>query len=454
MTATTRYWSVTEVTREIKRQMDQDRLLSAVHVRGEISNFTRHQSGHCYFTLKDENARLRCVMFAKQAKQVDFVLKDGVGVIALGHITMYERDGQVQLYVAAMQQDGLGRLHQAFEQTKQLLQQEGLFSISRKRALPSYPRTIGVVTSPTGAVIRDIITTLERRYPVARILLFPAVVQGVQAVPSIVRAIELAHAHGDVDVLIVGRGGGSLEELWAFNEVAVARAIAQSRIPVIAAVGHETDTTIACFVADVRAATPTAAAELVAPERSVLQAQFVQGYHRAEHAMRRITEMRHTHYRQLVSRPMMTDPYRFLFAPHREWFDRVAERGARVMRDRVDVLRRELHTLRHRLFSVQLIVHHQRAQTQWQHIRMTLDRVMRSRMHQHQQDVHRLSQQLRALNPHLVIQRGYSVVQMEQRVMVHASQVPLGAKIAVMMQGGQLDCTVDRVQRTQTEDEE
>ncbi|WP_069188398.1 exodeoxyribonuclease VII large subunit, partial [Paenibacillus sp. GM2] len=257
-----RILSIKELNRYIRMKLESDSLLQDVWIRGEISNFTHHSSGHMYFTLKDKDSRIKTIMFASHNQRLPFIPKEGARVIARGNVSVYERDGQYQFYATHMQPDGIGSLYLAFEQLKGKLEAEGLFAPERKRPIPRYPHVIGVITSPTGAAVRDIITTLARRYPQAAVVLYPVLVQGKAAAPSIVKAIRRLNQMGEADVLIVGRGGGSLEELWAFNEEQVARAIYQSEIPVISAVGHETDFTIADFVSDLRAATPTAAAEL------------------------------------------------------------------------------------------------------------------------------------------------------------------------------------------------
>ncbi|MEI2364680.1 exodeoxyribonuclease VII large subunit [Niallia circulans] len=262
-----RYLTVHALTKYIKRKFDADPHLQQVMVKGEISNFKQHSSGHMYFTLKDEKARILAVMFARNNQQMKFTPENGMKVLIKASITVYESSGQYQMYVVDMQPDGIGQLYLAYEQLKAKLEQEGLFLADHKQTIPKYPKTIGVITSPTGAAIRDIITTIKRRYPIANIQIYPALVQGETAAPSIVKAIQQANEQGSpaIDVLIVGRGGGSIEELWAFNEEIVARAIYTSRIPIISAVGHETDFTIADFVADMRAPTPTGAAELAVP---------------------------------------------------------------------------------------------------------------------------------------------------------------------------------------------
>ena len=240
-----RIYSIKELNRYIRMKLESDTLLSEVWIRGEISNFTHHSSGHMYFTLKDAESRVKSIMFASHNQRLPFIPKEGARVIARGNVSVYERDGQYQFYATHMQPDGIGSLYLAFEQLKQKLEREGLFAPERKSPIPRFPRVIGVVTSPTGAAVRDILTTLSRRYPQAGVVLYPVLVQGKGAAPSIVKAIQTLNDMNEADVLVIGRGGGSLEELWAFNEEAVARAIYESTIPIILAVGHETDFTIA-----------------------------------------------------------------------------------------------------------------------------------------------------------------------------------------------------------------
>ncbi len=262
--------SVTEVNKYIKGILSNDLILSGLWVRGEISNYKHHYTGHRYFTIKDENSILKCVMFKSHAASLKFNPENGMKVVVNGYISVFERDGQYQLYVQQMQPDGIGALHIAFEQLKMRLYQEGLFDREHKKPLPYLPGSIGVVTSSTGAVIRDIINILSRRFHNFNLKLFPVAVQGESAALQISRAIRKFNELGCVDVIIIARGGGSLEELWAFNEEVVARSIFESRIPVISAVGHETDFTIADFVADMRAPTPSAAAEIVMPEKAAV----------------------------------------------------------------------------------------------------------------------------------------------------------------------------------------
>ena len=259
--------SVSQLNRYVKSIIEQDMNLQTVFVQGEISNFTNHyKTGHFYMTIKDEFSSIKAVMFKSANMRLKFMPENAMNVIIRGRVAVFERDGQYQLYIDDMQPDGTGALSLAFEQLKAKLAKEGLFDSDRKKAIPVYPQRVGVVTSPTGAAIRDIINVISRRFPLAEIVLCPVAVQGDYAAPQIKAAIELFNAEKAADVLIVGRGGGSVEELWAFNEEIVARAVAASDIPVISAVGHETDFTICDFAADLRAPTPSAAAELAVPD--------------------------------------------------------------------------------------------------------------------------------------------------------------------------------------------
>ena len=263
-------YSITQINAYIQGRMNEDPMLAQVAVRGEISNYKLYPSGHHYFTLKDEQSALKCVMFKGNAMSLRFRPASGMKVIALGRISVYPRDGQYQLYVSSMAMDGIGDLYAAFEALKKKLSQQGLFDPAKKKPIPKYPQTIGIVTSSAGAAVHDILRILRRRYPLCSVRLLPVRVQGAEAPEEIVSAIRYANAHDLADLLIVGRGGGSIEDLWAFNDERVAYAIYESHIPIISAVGHEPDVTIADYVADLRAATPSNGAELAVPDREAL----------------------------------------------------------------------------------------------------------------------------------------------------------------------------------------
>lgn len=265
-----KYLTVSVINRYIKHRIDSDENLQTVYIKGEISNFKWHTSGHLYFSIKDETSKINAIMFKSYADKMNFKPQDGSKVLIIGRISVYEATGNYQIYVEDMQEDGVGNLYIAFEKLKKKLQEEGLFDELHKKPIPKYPNRIGVITANTGAAIRDILSTIERRYPIAQIYLFPSLVQGDNAKEDIVKNIKLADTY-DLDVLIVGRGGGSIEDLWPFNEEIVARAIYETSLPIISAVGHEVDYTIADFVADLRAPTPTGAAELAVPNLIDLQ---------------------------------------------------------------------------------------------------------------------------------------------------------------------------------------
>lgn len=274
MNAQRQIYTVSQVNGYLKELLDRDGFLSGVFVRGEISNYKTYPSGHHYFSMKDEGGAIRCVLFRREAAHLRFRPENGMKVIAFGRVAVFPRDGQYQLYCAELSPDGVGDLHVAFEQCKEKLFREGLFDPGHKKPLPQYPERIALVTSPVGAAVRDMLRILKARWPMARVLLLPVRVQGVEAAREIAGAIRYASAHHLADVLITGRGGGSMEDLWCFNDELVARAIYDCDIPVISAVGHEPDVTIADFVADLRAATPSNAAELAVPDRNEVAAEL------------------------------------------------------------------------------------------------------------------------------------------------------------------------------------
>lgn len=388
--------TVSELTKLIKGTLEREPSLKGILVKGEISNFKHHTSGHMYFTLKDANSRIKCVMFRGRNAALRFRPEDGLTVIAGGSLGVYEVAGEYQLYVDELHPAGVGALHLAFEQLKEKLAAEGLFDPQRKRSLPKLPRTVGVVTSPTGAAIRDIVSVLRRRFPTINIILAPAIVQGEAGPPSVIEAIERLNRRDDIDVLIVGRGGGSLEELWVFNDEGVARAIAASRIPVISAVGHETDFTIADFVADRRAPTPSAAAEMAVMERAAL----VEGVRDLHDRTARAMEKR-----------------------IREWRDRLGflTRSAALTRpqDRLNQLRQQLDELSYRM---EMTVRHS-----------TQSR--RSRLEA-------LVAKLDGLSPLGALARGYAICRIAatDEVVTDASRVRPGERLKVRVRVGELTC--------------
>ena len=300
--------TVTDLNKYIKNKIDGDEMLNNVLVKGEISNFKNHYTGHMYFTLKDENSLIKCVMFKSYTTHLSFMPKDGMKVMVLGSVAVFERDGIYQIYAKAMKEDGLGSLYTAYEELKKKLEQEGLFAESHKKKIPFMPKTIGVLTSNTGAVIRDIINVSTRRNPGVHIRLYPVPVQGPGAAEKIAEGIKFMNENKLADVLIIGRGGGSLEDIWPFNEEIVARAIYDSELPIISAVGHETDFTIADFVADLRAPTPSAAAELAVANIEDVRETLKLYNNRYKVALKKKIELMRLSYEKCMARPAYKNP--------------------------------------------------------------------------------------------------------------------------------------------------
>lgn len=390
-------FTVGQVNQYLKARMDGDRMLSAIAVRGEISNYKRYPSGHHYFSLKDGEGALKCVLFRSSAQRLRFQPENGMKVVARGRITVFPRDGQYQLYADSLIPDGVGELYVAFEQTKARLAQEGLFDESRKKPLPPYPERIALITSSAGAAVHDMIRILKARWPVAQVLLLPVRVQGTQAAAELAGAVRYANAHALADLIIIGRGGGSMEDLWAFNDEALARTIAASELPVISAVGHETDFTIADFVADLRAATPSNAAELAVPDWRELSQQLDQLQARMQGAVSaRLTEER-GRLERLSERRVMTDP-------------------AAAIEDK-----RLLLEMRQSRLLAQ----------------------MQTTTHRERNRLAALAAGLDAMSPMKVLARGYSLAQNgEGHILSSVSQVALGEEIALRVADGRLNCTV------------
>lgn len=389
--------SVSDVTRYIKGLFEGEAILSDILIRGEVSNFKRYPSGHCYFTLKDAGASMKCVMFNGYARNLRFTPENGMQVIAGGSVSVYERDGAYQLYVNSLTPEGAGALALAFEQLREKLYVEGLFDEAHKQPLPRFPKRIGIVTSSAGAVLRDIHKVAKRRWPNVQLILHPVLVQGTEAAGQIAEAIRFFNEKYPVDVLIVGRGGGSAEDLWAFNEEPVVRAIYASRIPVISAVGHETDTTLADFVSDRRAATPSQAAEFAVPDAAELN-QYAAGLLARLHAgRRRQVEQQRSRLRALTERPWRRNPT-LLLAAAAQRTDRVTERLHRAAKDaRTDA--------RHRLEL--------------------------------------LLKRLELLNPVQILYRGFSTVEKDGQAVSRARELNVGDHLKITFADGKISAVVE-----------
>ncbi|TDL34629.1 exodeoxyribonuclease VII large subunit [Jeotgalibacillus sp. S-D1] len=439
------YLTVHALTRYIKRKFDADPHLTNLHIQGEISNFKRHSSGHCYFTLKDDKSRILSVMFSANSSKLKFQPENGTMVLVTADASVYEASGQYQLYVKSMQPEGIGALFLAYEQLKERLAKEGLFNQARKRALPLYPKTIGVVTSPTGAVIRDIITTIQRRYPIAKVKLYPASVQGDRAASSIVSAMKKASGDDTLDLLIVGRGGGSIEELWPFNEEEVARAIVDFHIPVISAVGHETDTTIADFAADHRAPTPTAAAEMAVPHIDEVRERLLSKDMRNLRAMNEILKAKN-HQLKIMSGSMVFKKPERLYQQQMERLDRLSLQMKKELYQSARIKNEAWNRLNQRL----LRVHPKRLIDVQKERTSQLDRQIINRMNE---VLKRKSSKfegtvstLEALSPLKIMKRGYSLVyDKENQLIKDDTPVLPGQKIKVSLATKDLLCEVNQV---------
>jgi len=434
--------TVQALTKYLKRKFDLDPHLQDVYVKGEISNFKRHSSGHMYFTLKDEKARIAAVMFSQSARSLKFLPENGMNVLVRGEVTVYEPSGQYQIYVKEMEPDGIGALYVAFEQLKEKLEKEGLFRKDLKKPIPSYPKTVGVITSPTGAAIRDIITTIQRRYPIARIVVYPALVQGTQAASSVAAMIKKANERKEADVLIVGRGGGSIEELWAFNEEIVARAIFASEIPIISAVGHETDTTIADFVADLRAPTPTGAAELAVPHIAELMERIQNRKIRMTKSIREKIQQGKIKLNHLERSYAFRYPKK-LYHQKVENLDRLLERSNQLMKRRMNLESEKLQSFVRRLElqSPDIILKNAREKFTDQEKR--LKRAVTLLYRDKQRELTRILKTLDALSPLKIMDRGYSLVYSEKGTLIKSvSAVEEGEKVTISLYDGELSAQV------------
>lgn len=394
-----RYLTVTALTKYIKYKFDHDHHLEEVLLEGEISNFKHNSRGHFYFTLKDDNASISVTMFSTFAKTVKFEPKDGMKVFVKGNVIVYEPSGTYQINIKEMKSDGIGDLYLAFQKLKEELSKEGLFDLKYKKPLPRFPKFIGVVTSPTGAAIKDIINTIGRRYPLAQVILYPAIVQGEDAKTDIVKQIKKANEDGICDVLIVGRGGGSIEDLWAFNEKIVALSIFESKIPIISAVGHEIDFTIADFVADMRAATPTAAAELATPSLDMLKGNV--GYY---------VDFMTKHIKTILSNARLNLAN----------MDRRIENG-----NPMESLKYKKNLLNEYNKRMNLLI----------------QRLLMTKLNEYKL----LSSKLETLNPLSIMDKGYSISSVEDKIVTDVLSVKVGDNMVTKMKNGEIRSVITEV---------
>lgn len=392
--------TVTALTRYIKSLIEGDEHLNSVTLEGEISNFTNHRStGHFYFSLKDEAAVIQAVMFRSSAEHVNFVPQNGMKVIVKGRISLYEKSGQYQIYVTQMLPSGLGDLHIAFEKLKKKLFEEGLFDKEHKLPIPRYPENIGVITSKTGAALQDILTVLKRRYPIATVFVYPALVQGTDAADSIIKALDYFETERNVDVIIMGRGGGSIEDLWAFNEEKLARKIYSLTIPIISAVGHEIDVTISDYVADLRAPTPSAGAEIVAPDVFKLKDRLENASVKMKSAIRSKCEKQRSRLDKLMSRRALSEP-QSVFDRKRQLLDSTAMRLAAAAKNDVNAEKNRVALIASKLESI---------------------------------------------SPIAVMTRGYSIALSQGKKISSVADLSEGQEFELLLKDGSADCTVSNL---------
>lgn len=413
-----KYVTISDLNRYIKAKFDMDTHLNHVYLKGEISNFKHHTRGHFYFTLKDENSRIAAVMFASAAKSVAFEPEDGMKVLVSGRIALYEATGSYQIYVETMELDGIGNLYLEFERLKKELAKEGLFDREHKRAIPKFPKKIGIITAPTGAAIRDILSTIKRRYPICETILFPALVQGTGAKESVVKQLNKAQEY-DLDVIICGRGGGSIEDLWAFNEEIVARAIYNSKIPVISAVGHEIDFTIADYVADLRAPTPTGAAEMAVPNLVDLKSLIDQYKIRANEAVTNIIKKNRIKLESLQNSFVLKNPLSLY------------EIKEQKLDSYIDYLNQYMtNKLNHAKLMYEKVINNK--------ILISPQSMFDKKKHQYEL----LLKTIEVLNPMKLLSSGYSIVKSNGKVIKNSHDVNLEDVVDIELSEGKLKCSV------------
>ncbi len=414
-----KYLTVTAITRYLKSRFDMDENLNKVYLKGEISNLKIHTTGHIYFSIKDENSKINAIMFKSNASKLTFQPKEGMKIMVTGSVTIYEATGNYQIYVNTMQEDGLGNLYVKYQELKEKLSKEGLFDSKYKKEIPKYPKKIGIVTAKTGAAIRDIISTIKRRYPMCETYLFPCLVQGDNAAIDIKNKIDQASTY-DLDVMIVGRGGGSFEDLNAFNDEEVARAIFNSNIPIISAVGHEIDFTIADFVADLRAPTPTGAAEMAVPNIYDIKTKLNQLKIRTNEAIYKKVNYLKLYLDTFKNSFMIKNP-KLMFDNRKQKLDAIAEKYNTIIFNKIDKFKNYLDK-----FKTNYIINNP-------------DVLYKK----HRTDLEKLTEKIILVNPLNILKKGYSLVYMDDKVIKSTQNIQIKDKLKIKMYDGNIDVYVD-----------
>jgi len=442
-----KYLTISQINKYVKRKFDMDPYLEHVYLKGEISNSKRNRKNtHMYFSLKDDNAKISAVMFYSSVKKLQFDPEEGMNVLVVGRLSVYERAGQYQIIIDEMQPDGIGALYQALEQTKKKLAKEGLFDEDRKKPLEKYPKRIAVVTSQSGAVIQDIMTTIKRRYPIVELVLYPTYVQGEKSIDSVIKNIKRADAVDSFDTMIIGRGGGSIEDLWSFNDEQVVRTISQARTPIISSVGHETDSTLSDYAADVRAATPTAAAELAVPvltDEKLKLNQYEQQM--ANHLKNKITQLRERLNRSLSSY-IFRNPRR-LYEGYILNVDQKSEELIQTTDKLVNQRKQELNLLKQRLAAQNPQQAVRYLQTNQNKLHSDLLRSFKQLVNDKDKRVKSLIQSLDHLSPLKILDRGYSYTTSSNEIIKSVTDVKVGDEISVHLSDGSLNAEVKEMNK-------
>ena len=437
------YVTVSALTKYIKYKFDKDPHLGRVYLTGEISNF-RLRPTHQYFSLKDEQAIISATMFQSAFKKIQFRPEEGMKVLVIGKVSVFEKSGQYQINIEHMEPDGVGALYLAYEQLKKKLEAEGLFSLPKK-PIPQFPKKIAILTSESGAVIQDIQTTVARRFPIVQLVLYPTVVQGVHAVNSILKNLDLVEQE-DYDVVIIGRGGGSIEDLWAFNEEPVVRRVAELSIPVISSVGHETDTTLIDFVSDMRAATPTAAAEIATPVLMEIHQQLRNLQTRLEQALSRQLQIKRERMQALANASIFQNPER-IYQVYQQRVDQLEMRLQQMMQQSVQHKRQQLLKNQHRL---ELGSPSRRVQTEKQALQYLAKRLEQAQiqlMKDKKQQFQRVIQQLDLLSPLKIMNRGYGILQQEETIIKSVDQLEVNQELTIQLVDGTVRSKVTSVEK-------
>ena len=437
------YVTVSALTKYIKYKFDKDPHLGRVYLTGEISNF-RLRPTHQYFSLKDENAIISATMFQSAFKKIQFRPEEGMKVLVIGKVSVFEKSGQYQINIEHMEPDGVGALYLAYEQLKKKLEAEGLFSLPKK-LIPQFPKKIAILTSESGAVIQDIQTTVARRFPIVQLVLYPTVVQGIHAVNSILKNLDLVEQE-DYDVVIIGRGGGSIEDLWAFNEEPVVRRVAELSIPVISSVGHETDTTLIDFVSDMRAATPTAAAEIATPVLMEIHQQLRNLQTRLEQALSRQLQIKRERMQALANASIFQNPER-IYQVYQQRVDQLEMRLQQMMQQSVQHKRQQLVKHQHRL---ELGSPSRRVQTEkqaLQYLAKRLEQAQGQLMKDKKQQFQRAIQQLDLLSPLKIMNRGYGILQQEKTIIKSVDQLEVNQELTIQLVDGTVRSKVTSVEK-------